>query len=68
MKRKMSELDAQIEFFLQFLDTPGDEIAPGSHEIREYFQCKPFRHARLPSFLVVPPFRAIPLFILGLPS
>ena len=47
MKRKLSEFDLQAVIFFQFLDTPGDEIAPGSNEIRENFEDERFRHDRL---------------------
>jgi hypothetical protein len=33
MKRKLSEFDLQAVIFFQFLDTPGDEVTPGSNEI-----------------------------------
>jgi hypothetical protein len=33
MKRKLSEFNLQAVIFFQFLDTPGDEVAPGSNEI-----------------------------------
>jgi hypothetical protein len=38
MQRKLGELDLQTVILLQFLDTPGDEVAPWSDEIGEYFQ------------------------------
>ena len=33
MKRELGELDGQIIIRFEFLDTPGDEVAPGSDEI-----------------------------------
>jgi hypothetical protein len=44
MEREMGELQSQIVFVLQFLDTPGDEVAPGSDEVRENFQRELIRH------------------------
>jgi hypothetical protein len=38
MERKVNELDRETVIVLQFLDTPGDEVAPGSNEIRKYFK------------------------------
>jgi hypothetical protein len=38
MKRKLSKLDFQPILLFKFLDTPGDEIAPGSDKIRENFE------------------------------
>jgi hypothetical protein len=38
MERKLRELEFQIVGLLEFLDTPGDEVAPGSDEIGEDFQ------------------------------
>jgi hypothetical protein len=38
MKRKLSELDLQSILVLKFLDTPGDEIAPGSDKVGENFE------------------------------
>jgi hypothetical protein len=35
MKRELGELDLQPIILFEFLDTPGDEIAPGSNEIGE---------------------------------
>jgi hypothetical protein len=37
MQWKLRELDLQSVVFFEFLDTPGDEIAPGSDKIGEYF-------------------------------
>jgi hypothetical protein len=33
MQRKLRELDSEIVIRFEFLDTPGDEVAPGSDEI-----------------------------------
>jgi hypothetical protein len=33
MKRELRELDRQIVFRFEFLDTPGDEIAPRSNKV-----------------------------------
>jgi hypothetical protein len=38
MKRELGELNLQSVFLFQFLDTPGDEVAPGSNEIGKDFQ------------------------------
>jgi hypothetical protein len=38
MKRKLSELDVQSILIFEFLDTPGDEIAPGSDKVGENFE------------------------------
>jgi len=38
MKRKLRELDRQIVIRFEFLDTPGDEIAPGSDKVGENFE------------------------------
>jgi hypothetical protein len=38
MKRKLRKLDLQAVIFFQFLDTPGDEVAPGSDEIGKNFE------------------------------
>lgn len=38
MKRKLSELDLQSILIFEFLDTPGDEIAPGSDKVGEHFE------------------------------
>jgi hypothetical protein len=33
MKRELRELDSQIVIRFEFLDTPGDEVTPGSDKI-----------------------------------
>ena len=38
MKRKLSKLDFQAILVFKFLDTPGDEIAPGSDKVGENFE------------------------------
>jgi hypothetical protein len=38
MQGELSELDLQSVILLKFLDTPGDEIAPGSNEIGKDFE------------------------------
>jgi len=38
MERKVGELDRQIVIGFEFLDTPGDEVAPGSNEIGKDFE------------------------------
>jgi len=52
MKRKVNELDRETIFVLQFLDTPGDEVAPGSNEIGKDFQYKRLRHGDLLRLIV----------------
>jgi hypothetical protein len=42
MERKVGELYRQTVIRFEFLDTPGDEVAPGSDEIG-----KDFKHERL---------------------
>jgi hypothetical protein len=37
MEREVGEFDSQPEFVFEFLDTPGDEVAPGSNKIGKYF-------------------------------
>jgi hypothetical protein len=47
MKWKLGELDLQTEILFQFLDTPGDEVAPGSNEIGKHFENQWLGHAFL---------------------
>jgi len=47
MERKLSELDLETVILFQFLDTPGDEIAPGSNEVGKDFEDERFRHGFL---------------------
>jgi hypothetical protein len=44
MKWELSKLDFQVIVTSKFLDTPGDEVAPGSNEIREDFQYERLGH------------------------
>jgi len=44
MKRKLRELDGQIVIRFEFLDTPGDEIAPGSNKVGKHFKNERLRH------------------------
>ena len=50
MQWELSELDLQTVILLQFLDTPGDEVAPRSNEIREDFEHERLRHIGLHLF------------------
>jgi hypothetical protein len=47
MQWELSELDLQTVILLQFLDTPGDEVAPRSNKIGKNFENERFRHDRL---------------------
>jgi hypothetical protein len=47
MQWKLSELNLQTVILFQFLDTPGDEVAPRSNKIRKNFENERFRHDRL---------------------
>ncbi|HBG21360.1 MAG TPA: hypothetical protein DDY32_19365 [Desulfobulbaceae bacterium] len=38
MKRKIPPADGDMEFVLQPFNTPGNEVAPGSDIVGEYFQ------------------------------
>jgi hypothetical protein len=44
MKRELRELDRQIVIRFEFLDTPGDEVAPGSDKVGKYFKDDRFGH------------------------
>ena len=44
MKRELRELDRQIVILFEFLDTPGDEVAPGSDEVGKHFKNERFGH------------------------
>jgi hypothetical protein len=57
MKRELRELDRQIVIRFEFLDTPGDEIAPGSDKIGKHFENHRLGHN--PSVLSCYPFRII---------
>jgi len=64
MKRKLRELDDQIVIRFEFLDTPGDEIAPGSNEVGKHFKNERLRHN--PSLLWLPFWdNRILLFMIG---
>jgi hypothetical protein len=52
MKRKLRELDRQIVIRFEFLDTPGDEIAPGSNKVGKDFENERLGHN--PSLLRLP--------------
>jgi hypothetical protein len=43
----LRELDLQTKILFQFLDTPGDEVTPGSDEIGKDFENERLRHDRL---------------------
>jgi hypothetical protein len=45
MKRELRELDSQIVIRFEFLDTPGDEVTPGSDEIGKHFEYERFGHS-----------------------
>jgi len=47
MERKVGELDRQAVIRFEFLDTPGDEVAPGSDEIGKDFKHKRLGHRNL---------------------
>jgi hypothetical protein len=47
MERELSKFDCQSIIGFEFLDTPGDEVAPGSDEIGKDFQYKRLRHGGL---------------------
>jgi hypothetical protein len=47
MEGELSELNLQTVIVLQFLDTPGDEVAPRSNKIGKNFENERFRHDRL---------------------
>jgi hypothetical protein len=38
MQRELGEFDGQIIFRFEFLDTPGDEVTPGSNEVGKDFK------------------------------
>jgi hypothetical protein len=55
MKRELRELDRQIVIRFEFLDTPGDEIAPGSDKVGKHLKNERFGHN--PSVFSRYPFR-----------
>ena len=44
MQWEIYPLNIQVKILSQFFNTPGTEIAPGSHKIREYLQRDPLFH------------------------
>jgi hypothetical protein len=38
MEREVGKFYSETEFVFEFLDTPGDEVAPGSNEVGEHFE------------------------------
>ncbi len=44
MKWEVGKFDRQTIIIFQFLDTPGDEVAPGSDKVGKDFENKRFRH------------------------
>jgi hypothetical protein len=44
VKRELRELDCQIVIRFDFLDTPGDEVTPGSDKIGKHFKYERFGH------------------------
>jgi hypothetical protein len=47
MKGKLGEFNVQIEICFKLLDTPGDEITPGSDKVGKYFENQSIRHKNL---------------------
>ena len=47
MERKLRELDLKTVILFEFLDTPGDEVAPGSNKIGKDFKNERLSHVRL---------------------
>jgi len=48
MERKVGELYFQTVVLFEFLDTPGDEVAPGSNEIGKDFENERLSHVSSP--------------------
>ena len=44
MQRELRKLDREIITCFEFLDTPGDEITPGSDKVRKHFENERFGH------------------------
>ena len=44
MQRELRKLDREIVICFKFLDTPGDEITPGSNKVRKHFENERFGH------------------------
>jgi hypothetical protein len=63
MERKVGELDRQVVIRFEFLDTPGDEVAPGSDEIGKHFKYERLGHRNLlcefKSFQSFKPFKTL---------
>ena len=55
MQGELSELDLQSVVLLKFLDTPGDEVAPGSNEIGKDFEYEWFGHDFLQFLILLVP-------------
>jgi hypothetical protein len=49
MERKVGELHRQIVLRFEFLDTPGDEVAPGSNKIGKHLENQRLGHKHLRS-------------------
>jgi hypothetical protein len=47
MEREVGELDFQTVVLFEFLDTPGDEVAPRSNKIRKDFENERLCHLDL---------------------
>ena len=45
MQRELRKLDREIVICFEFLDTPGDEITPGSDKVRKHFENERFGHS-----------------------
>ena len=54
MERKSRPPDADCILFLQFFNTPGNEITPGSDVVGKYFEGGRFGHDRPPYKLIRP--------------
>ena len=52
MEGELREFYLQIVVCFEFLDTPGDEVAPGSNEIGKDFENERFRHESLLSLML----------------
>ena len=44
MQWKLRKFNFEIVFRFEFLDTPGDEIAPGSDKVRKHFENERLGH------------------------
>jgi hypothetical protein len=54
MQGKLRKFDFEIVIRFELLDTPGDEITPGSDEIRKYFEHQSIRHGNLQRYAFKP--------------